>query len=299
MTLTMLHRRDPRRPSTQTPIGICVQSPHAPAMLASASPLAFVSVADTSELWVEPLSQLYPVHLQADWLTIGTAHGPASAQLDKLQAQLAAIEVERVTVALDASCICHPPDLAWQPVLTQLSDLRQRLQQPILLDASPVWHAGWAPADQAEILVHLCQRSGCQLQLDLHALLVQGLNRARQQGWTLASGHADTLRALGMARAEALDLIWGLPPSLVGEVRLGGFLWPAAPDEDITPERNQRLTPTAWSLYEEALEHLGAIPTLIDWNHQLPPLAVLLDEARLAAQYLGEQHDCEQTELFN
>jgi len=40
-------------------------------------------------------------------------------------------------------------------------------------------------------------------------------------------------------------------------------------------------------VYEAALDHLGPCATLIEWDTDLPPLAVLLDEARLAAQRLG------------
>jgi uncharacterized protein (UPF0276 family) len=41
-----------------------------------------------------------------------------------------------------------------------------------------------------------------------------------------------------------------------------------------------------WNLYGEALTRLGPIPTLIEWDTDLPALATLLDEARKADEIL-------------
>ena len=37
-----------------------------------------------------------------------------------------------------------------------------------------------------------------------------------------------------------------------------------------------------WALYRDALAHVGPVPTLIEWDTDLPALSVLLDEARKA-----------------
>jgi uncharacterized protein (UPF0276 family) len=37
-----------------------------------------------------------------------------------------------------------------------------------------------------------------------------------------------------------------------------------------------------WALYAQALERFGPVPTLIEWDTNLPPLAVLLEEAAAA-----------------
>jgi len=44
--------------------------------------------------------------------------------------------------------------------------------------------------------------------------------------------------------------------------------------------------PEVWSLYEEALARFGPVPTLIEWDNNVPPLEVLLDEAGHAAALL-------------
>ena len=37
-----------------------------------------------------------------------------------------------------------------------------------------------------------------------------------------------------------------------------------------------------WHLYERALARFGPVPTLIEWDTDIPALDVLLDEARTA-----------------
>jgi uncharacterized protein (UPF0276 family) len=46
-----------------------------------------------------------------------------------------------------------------------------------------------------------------------------------------------------------------------------------------------------WALYRDALTLLGPRPTLIEWDTDIPPLAVLLEEARQAESLLKENHD--------
>jgi uncharacterized protein (UPF0276 family) len=41
-----------------------------------------------------------------------------------------------------------------------------------------------------------------------------------------------------------------------------------------------------WTLYEEALVRFGPRPTLIEWDNNIPPLAVLVEEAAHAGALL-------------
>lgn len=50
-------------------------------------------------------------------------------------------------------------------------------------------------------------------------------------------------------------------------------------------DHGSRVCGAVWTLYRHACERLGqgrAIPTLIEWDTDIPPLAVLQDEARQA-----------------
>jgi hypothetical protein len=53
-----------------------------------------------------------------------------------------------------------------------------------------------------------------------------------------------------------------------------------------------RVTDAVWSLYERALQRFGRIPTLIEWDTDVPALDVLIDEtarARRLHESAGER----------
>ena len=52
--------------------------------------------------------------------------------------------------------------------------------------------------------------------------------------------------------------------------------------------------PAVWELYAHALRRFGALPTLVEWDTDIPPLEVLLGEARQAdARLLNRMHDAD------
>ncbi|MGH6717235.1 MAG: multinuclear nonheme iron-dependent oxidase, partial [Bradyrhizobium sp.] len=51
-------------------------------------------------------------------------------------------------------------------------------------------------------------------------------------------------------------------------------------------DHGSRVIPEVWALYAEALARFGPVPTLIEWDTNVPPLDVLLDEAARATAVL-------------
>ena len=52
----------------------------------------------------------------------------------------------------------------------------------------------------------------------------------------------------------------------------------------------QPVYPEVWGLYEWAIRHIGPRPTLIEWDTNMPPLAVLVEQATQADAILGGCH---------
>jgi len=46
--------------------------------------------------------------------------------------------------------------------------------------------------------------------------------------------------------------------------------------------------PDVWSVYAHALNRFGSVPTLVEWDTDVPALQVLLDEAERASRMLAE-----------
>ena len=75
---------------------------------------------------------------------------------------------------------------------------------------------------------------------------------------------------------------------MIGEIHLAGHH--AAEDADILiDDHGSRVAPPVWELYTAAFKRFGPVPTLIEWDTNLPALDVLLDEAR-HAQELANIH---------
>ena len=55
----------------------------------------------------------------------------------------------------------------------------------------------------------------------------------------------------------------------------------------VIDDHGSRVHAAVWTLYRHAVQRFGPVPTLIEWDTDVPELGVLLDEAaraRLAAQ---------------
>jgi hypothetical protein len=252
----------------------------------------------------------YPISLHAVGLSLGSASGIDAQHLAKLVRLAGQIDPVRISdhasfgrVADAGEAAMHASDLLPLAFTTESQDILVRnigqvqdaLQRPILIENLSAYMAYEDDAiPEVEFLTEVCRRSGCQLLLDLNNLVVNGLNRARRVGWQ-GGPPFESHTALNQARAEALDYVWSLPPDMVGQVHLAGFRWPEHADRLFIDDHSQRVSPTVWDVYEQALLHLGPVPTLIEWDVDLPPLSVLLDEVRVAseivARTLGEPED--------
>lgn len=69
----------------------------------------------------------------------------------------------------------------------------------------------------------------------------------------------------------------------VQETHLAGY---EEADGLLIDTHSRPVSAAVWSLHADALARFGAVPTLIEWDQDIPELEVLLDEARIAQQRL-------------
>lgn len=299
-----------------TQVGIGLRGPHVQALLDLRPALGCVQVHSENYFAqggaaLQTLYEVrghYAVSLHGVGLSLGSACGVDEAHLRQL-AQLAhRIEPLRVSDHASFARVVNPGTASGPPQAVHAGDLlplpltgsaqdvlvhniqqvQDTLRRPLLIENLSAYMA-YEDDDLNEVdfLVGACRRSGCQLLLDLNNLVVNGLNRVRRQAWVTGGALPDPAQMLQQARAQALDWVWSLPPEVVGEVHLAGFRWPTSPDHLVIDDHSQRVSPTVWDVYDQALAHLGRLPTVIEWDTDLPPLAVLLDDARLAGEHLA------------
>jgi uncharacterized protein (UPF0276 family) len=134
------------------------------------------------------------------------------------------------------------------------------LRRPVLIEnvSAYVRFRGDTLGETA-FLAGLARRTGCGVLLDVNNLYVNQCNHGE----------------------DALAAMHALPPDVVGEIHLAGH---RVTSVAVIDDHGSRVAPAVWSLYEAALQRFGAVPTLIEWDTGVPPLDVLLDEARLARE---------------
>ena len=120
-----------------------------------------------------------------------------------------------------------------------------------------------------EFLAAVVERSGCGLLLDVNNAYVNSVN-------------------VGL---DAKAFIDGLPAGAVQEIHLAGHTRRQVGERTILlDDHGSRVPEAVWRLYEHAIRRFGAVPTLIEWDTNLPELSVLVDEASRAQRRLDGVH---------
>lgn len=114
-----------------------------------------------------------------------------------------------------------------------------------------------------EFLSAVSALSGCGLLLDVNNVYVSSKN-------------------LGF---DAQAFIDGLPAHRVGEIHLAGH---AQSGRLLIDDHGSQVCDAVWELYRHAVNRIGPVPTLIEWDTNIPALSTLVAESRLADAILGE-----------
>ena len=227
----------------------------------------------------------YPVCLHGVGLSLGSADGVDPWHLDRLQQLVAHIEPLRVS---DHACFAkgqldarggartvHASDLLPTPFSTEALDVmvanvqqvQERLQRSISVENLSAY-VHWNHSDmlETEFLCALAQRSGCGLLLDVNNIYVNALN--------------DRLRGADVDPAQRCRA-WmdAIAPQAVTEIHLAGH---ADCGDIVIDDHGSMVCDEVWALYQHALRRFGTVPTLIEWDTDLPALDVLLQQAQCA-----------------
>lgn len=275
--------------------GIGLRQLHYAQVLEERPPLAFVEVHSENFFGdggaalavLHEARAHYPVSLHGVGLSLGSAVGLDPWHLDRLARLAERIEPVRVS---DHASFARAPQRAGGPVLHgndllpvaftresldimvgNVMQVQERLRRPILVENLSAYLA-WAGSEMSEpeFFNALVRRSGCGLLLDVNNLVVNGLNEGT-----------------GDAVAKACTWVDSIDAQAVGEIHLAGYC--VVSDESgeiVIDDHGSRVHEPVWQVYRHALARLGAKPTLVEWDTDLPPLDVLLGEARRAEQCL-------------
>ena len=120
-----------------------------------------------------------------------------------------------------------------------------------------------------EFLARLVEECGCGLLLDVNNIYVSAMNHG----------------------FDAHEYLRTIPRAAIQEIHLAGHSVQHSGGTEIRIDTHGApVCPEVWALYAEALAIVGNVPTLIEWDTDIPPLATLLAEAARADQFLETRH---------
>ncbi|MEJ6004130.1 DUF692 domain-containing protein [Paucibacter sp. AS339] len=277
-------------------LGIGWRQPHYQELLQTLPPVGFLEV-HSENFFAEGGASLavlmaarehYPISLHGVGLSLGSACGLDPWHLDHLAALVERVDPLRVSdhasfarvagLIGDPSRFVHASDLLPVPfnetslnlMVAHVQQVQERLRRPILVENLSAY-VGWEgdTLSEPEFFNQLCERSGCGLLLDVNNLFVN----ARNQGADKAT-----------AALQACAWIDALRPGLAGEIHLAGH---AELPGIVIDDHGSRVSPEVWQVYAHALSRFGPVPSLIEWDTDVPELSVLLSEAELASRLMA------------
>lgn len=260
--------------------GIGLRAPHYRELLRDLPALDFLEVHSENFFHaggpalalLEAVRAHYPVSLHGVGLSLGSADGLRTTHLEKLAALVERVQPVLVSEHMAWAAVdgLHLADLLPVPTTREalavmsahVDAVQSRLRRPILVEnisAYLCFRDG--ELSDLEFLAELARRTGCAVLLDVNNLYVSAINHG----------------------FDALAELQRLPAGCVAEIHLAGH---AETPLGLIDTHGTPVCNDVWQLYRAALAHCGPVPTLIERDTDIPPLAALLAEAAQARRWM-------------
>lgn len=216
----------------------------------------------------------YPMSLHGVGLSLGSADGLQNTQLSYIKELIKQVNPFLVSEHLSWSTIAgmYLPDLLPVPYTQQALDIfmsninhaQDYLQRELLIE-NPSSYLEFEDSSlaEADFLVRICQATGAKILLDVNNIFVSCHNHT----W------------------DATQYINAIPKNLVKEIHIAGHSKKKLDNGShlLIDTHDNYVCDEVWELYDQAIVRFGAVPTLLEWDENLPSLDVLLEEVNKAA----------------
>ncbi len=266
--------------------GIGLRAPHYRALLDERPDVSFLEVhsenyfgaGGTPHYYLERARALYPLSLHGVGLSLGSADPLDRRHLANLRRLIERYEPALVSDHLSWSSVDgrYLNDLLPLPYTDEaLTHFVQRVCEAqdylgcelLIENPSSYLQFRASTIPEWEFLAEVARHSGCGILLDINNVYVSACNHG----------------------FSADDYLAAIPRAAVKEMHLAGHTVKRHPEGELLIDtHNAPVIGAVWALYETAVAHFGPVPTLIEWDTDLPQLAVLVDEAHKAQRLLRE-----------
>lgn len=227
--------------------------------------------------YLDAIRRHYPISLHGVGLSLGSAGGLEERHLARLRALIERVEPDLVSEHLSWSEAggVHFAELLPLPlteealavVCRNVEVTQDFLGRQILVEnASSYLRYRHSTIPEWEFIAAVAARTGCGILCDVNNIFVSACNHG----------------------FEPSRYLRALPAERIAEIHLAGHRLRRLDDGRSIriDDHGSRVGREVWALYAEAVALVGRVPTLIEWDTEVPPLAVLLEEAAHAERIM-------------
>lgn len=150
-------------------------------------------------------------------------------------------------------------------VVERISKIQEYIGEQLLIEnVSSYLSYTHSSMTEWEFVKEVSERADCLLLLDINNIYVSSFNHG----------------------FDPLEYVRAMPIERVREIHLGGH---EERDGFLLDTHSRSVTESVWELYRSALQYFGAVPTLIEWDNDLPQFDVLRAEAKRTEVLLREE----------
>lgn len=223
--------------------------------------------------YLEAIRRDYPLSLHGVGLSLGSADGLDERHLTRLERLVARLQPGLVSehLAWSGTDGQHFGELLPLPLTEEalavlcrnVARTQDFLGRRILLEnPSTYLRYRHSAIPEWDFIAAVARHTGCGILCDVNNIFVSACNHG----------------------FDARTYLRALPAHCIGEIHLAGHSRRAFDDGRSIriDDHGSRVCGEVWALYEESVALFGRVPTLVEWDTAVPPLAVLLGEAAKA-----------------
>jgi uncharacterized protein (UPF0276 family) len=152
-------------------------------------------------------------------------------------------------------------------VCDHIDQVQEAIRRPMLLE-NPSTYVAFRESTMSEtdFIRSVARRTGCGLLLDVNNVFVSATNH----------------------RFSALDYLADFPLACVGEIHLAGHAEQSDDEGDLLliDSHDGPVADAVWKLFEIVISRCGPVPTLVEWDSNIPEWPILKAEAAAAQAIL-------------
>jgi uncharacterized protein len=162
-------------------------------------------------------------------------------------------------------------DATLHRVCDHIDQIHEAIRRPMLLE-NPSTYVSLAESTMSEtdFIRRVARRTGCGLLLDVNNVFVSATNYG----------------------FSALDYLSDFPLANVGEIHLAGHAEQSDDEGELLliDSHNGPVADAVWKLFEIVVSRCGPVPTLVEWDSNIPDWPILKAEAAAAQAILDCRH---------